>query len=356
METNEILKCEEQNKTPSIENAPQTDSENAEIASQSDSGSLQTEQSEPPAAPKRKLPHVPKNVRFVTIDEKAGVETEADKEKSELLDLMESLKNGRILTDFVQGMERPDFGGEPVAVVYHGSFKVMIPASQLIDPPEDTHGQPVNSLMAYLLTRRFGSQIDYIIKGIDADSGVAVASRKKAMAVKRRQYYFTPDREGNNRLYEGCLAEARVVAVLPSRVYIELFGAETFVGYRELSYQRISDAGTLFAPGDRALVRILSIERQEKNEVKVTASIKQAQENPLEKALKKYSIGNYYAGVVSMVDVLGVFVTLDGGGECLCGFSHRGRPFPGARATVRIRDMDLEHNRMWGEILYWNMP
>lgn len=350
------MQAPEQDLTPATEGAPQTDSEKAEIANQSDTNHLQTGQNTAPAAGKRRLPQLPKNVHFVTIDEKAGVETEADKEKNELLDMMESLKNGRILTDHVQGMERPDFGGEPVAVVYHGSFKVMIPASQLMDPPEDTRGHPLSSLMAYMVTKRFGSQIDYVIKGIDSESGVAVASRKDAMAIKRRQFYFTPDRDGNNRLYEGCLAEARVVAVLPSRVYIELFGAETYVGYKELSYQRIPDANTLYAPGDRVLTKILSIDRQDRNEVKVTASIKQAQENPLVKALKKYSIGNYYSGVVSMVDVLGVFVTLDGGGECLCGFSQRGRPFPGARATVRIRDIDLEHNRMWGEILYWNMP
>ena len=40
-------------------------------------------------------------------------------------------------------------------------------------------------------------------QGPDAKAGIAAASRLEAMALKRREYYFTPDREGNYRLYGG---------------------------------------------------------------------------------------------------------------------------------------------------------
>lgn len=61
-----------------------------------------------------------------------------------------------------------------------------------------------------------------------------------------------------------------------------------------------------------------------RNNIKVTASVKQASENPYEKALRKYSIGNRYVGTVSMVDTNGVFVALDSGIDCLCSYPKRG--------------------------------
>lgn len=43
----------------------------------------------------------------VSIDERPSVETEADKARNDLLDLVESLKTKRILTGTIQGIERP---------------------------------------------------------------------------------------------------------------------------------------------------------------------------------------------------------------------------------------------------------
>ena len=71
-----------------------------------------------------------------------------------------------------------------------------------------------------------------------------------------------------------------------------------------------------------------------------------------EKALKKYVVGNRYVGTVSMVDLNGVFGSLDGGVDCLCTYPKRGRPPRGARATVRILGINHESNRIWGVITH----
>ena len=55
---------------------------------------------------------------------------------------------------------------------------------------------------------------------------------------------------------------------------------------------------------------------------------------------------------VSMVDLNGVFVSLDGGIDCLCTYPKRGRPPRGARATVRILGINHENNRIWGVITH----
>lgn len=43
-------------------------------------------------------------------------------------------------------------------------------------------------------------------------------------------------------------------------------------------------------------MKILSIDRSDRNHIKVNASIKQAGENPYEKALRRYTVGNRYGG------------------------------------------------------------
>ena len=54
--------------------------------------------------------------------------------------------------------------------------------------------------------------------------------------------YFGTDRDGNNLLYEGINAEARVVSVIRAGIFVDLFGVETYIALRELSYQRGADA------------------------------------------------------------------------------------------------------------------
>lgn len=309
------------------------------------------------SSPKRKRSYTRPTMNVLSIDERLAVETDADKAKNDLLDLIESMKTKRILTGTIQGVERPeDNPNRSLAVIYHGDFKIIIPAEEAVEPPEDFRGRSESDIMHYMLTKRLGAEVDYIVKGIDPKAGIAVASRLEAMAAKRKEYYFGTDRDGNNLIYSDVCAEARIVSVIRAGIFIDLFGLEIYIPLRELSYQRLLDASAQFQPGQRVLVKVLTVERSDRNQVKVTASVKQAGENPYEKALKKYSVGNRYVGTVSMVDTTGVFVSLDGGIDCLCSYPKRGRPPRGARVTVRVLGINKENNRIWGAITHIATP
>ena len=302
---------------------------------------------------RRKRPYTRPTMTVLSIDERPSVETDADKAKNDLLDLLESQKTGRILTGTIQGVERPeDNPSRSLAVIYHGEFKVIIPAEEAVEPPEDYRGRLPEDVLHYMLTKRLGAEVDYIVKGIDPQSGLAVASRLEAMRARRRVYYFGTDRDGNNLLYADVCAEARIVSVIRAGIFVDLFGLEIYIPLRELSYQRMMDAAAHFQPGQRILVKVLSVDRSDRNHIKATASVKQAGENPYEKALRRYSVGNRYVGTVSMVDVNGVFVALDGGIDCLCSYPKRGRPPRGSRVTVRILGINHESNRIWGAITH----
>lgn len=312
-----------------------------------------TNGAESSAGSKTKRPYTRPTMTILSIDDRPSVETEADKAKNDLLDLLESQKTGRILTGTIQGVERPeDNPSRSLAVIYHGEFKVIIPAEEAVEPPDDFRGRLPEDVLHYMLTKRLGAEIDYIVKGIDPKSGLAVASRLEAMRAKRKEYYLGTDRDGNNLLYADVCAEARIVSVIRAGIFIDLFGLEIYIPLRELSYQRLMDAAAQFQPGQRILVKVLSVDRNDRNHIKATASVKQAGENPYEKALRRYSIGNRYVGTVSMVDTNGVFVALDGGIDCLCSYPKRGRPPRGSRVTVRILGINHDSNRIWGAITH----
>lgn len=289
----------------------------------------------------------------VPIDDQLSIETEADKARNDLLDMLESQKTGRILTGTIQGVERPeDNPSRSLAVIFHGKFKVIIPAEEAVEPPSDYRGRLPADVLHYMLTKRLGAEVDYIIKGIDLNSNLAVGSRLEAMRAKRRRYYLGTDRDGNNLLHSGVCAEARVVSVIRAGIFVDLCGLEIYIPLRELSYQRWMDAAAHFQPGQRILVKVLEVDRSDRNQIKATASVKQAGENPYETALRRYSVGNRYVGTVSMVDTNGVFVALDGGIDCLCSYPKRGRPPRGARVTVRILGVNHDSNRIWGAITH----
>ena len=290
---------------------------------------------------------------IIAIGSSLSVETEAEKSKNDLLDLVESQKTGRILSGVIQGVEQTsDNPPRSIAVIYHGEFKVIIPAEEAVEPPDDYRGRTPEEVHHYMLTKRLGAEVDYIVKGMDAESGLAVGSRLEAMRARRKEYFFATDRDGNNLIHSGVVAEARIVSVIRAGIFVDLFGLEIYIPLKELSYQRWLDAAAHFQPGQRVLVKVLEINRIDKTQVKVIASVKQAGENPYEKALRKYAVGNRYVGTVSMVDANGVFVALDGGIDCLCSYPKRGRPPRGARVTVRILGINKESNRIWGAITH----
>ncbi len=293
----------------------------------------------------------------VSIGTHLEVETEAEKARGALLDLVESLKSRRVLTGSIQGIERSENSPEQsMAVLYHGDYKVIIPAEQMVELPENVEDPSRSETLFRMLNKRLGAEVDYVVKGMDPESGLAAASRLEAMATKRREYYFGTDREGHHPLHEGVCAEGRVVSVVRAGIFVEIFGVETFISLRELSYQRMLDATAVYQPGQRVVVKLLEILPTDHDHIKVEASVKQASANPYEKALHRYTVGNRYVGTVSMVDTTGVFVALDGGVDCLCSYPKRGRPPRGARVTVRILGINHDSNRIWGAITHIALP
>jgi predicted RNA-binding protein with RPS1 domain len=303
------------------------------------------------AATRNKFTNIRSEQRVVSIDSKPSVKTEADKQMSNLVNLVASLRSRHILCGKLEGVENSS-SGEPRGILQYGEFKVLIPCNELMDVPENMRDMNPNDVMRYMFGKRLGAEIEFIVLGIDQGAEVVIGSRKEAMNLRRRQFYYGHDREGNNFLYEGAIAEARIMSAIRTGIFVELFGVETYIPAIELSYQRILDCTKNFIPGQRVLVKILSLDRSNAKDIRITLSVKQANRNPYEFLTNRYVVGNSYIGTVTIVDVNGVFVALDGGVDCLCPYPPRGVPIVGSRATVRLYKVDNELKRLNGDIVF----
>lgn len=291
--------------------------------------------------------------RIISIDGNLRVDTDDDRRKQALLSLTESQKIGKIMTGNIQGVEKVGKGGLSVAVLYLDDFKIIIPATECIDIPDPGNRDP-QKYEQYLLSKRLASEIDFVVKGIDEEKEIVVASRKAAMEKKCKEYLMQTDKQGQYIVYEGAVVEARVVCTTRAGIIVEIFGVETYIPSRELSYQRIQDATQCFSVGQRTLVKVLSISRDTNTDtVTLEASVKQAGPNPYAKAMKRYNVNDKYVGTVSMIDENGIFVALDGGVDVLCKYPERGaRPSRGTTVTVRITTKNEEMNRLFGLITH----
>lgn len=299
----------------------------------------------------QKLTNIKSDQRIITIDTKPSVKTEADQQMSNLVNMVASLRSHHILCGKLEGVENSN-SGEPRGILQYGDFKVLIPCKELMDIPENMRDMDPYDVMRYMISKRLGAEIEFVVLGIDQEAGLAVGSRKEAMKRRRKQFYFGLDKDGNNLLYEDAIAEARVMSAIRAGIFVEVFGVEAYIPASELSYQRILDCTKIYTPGQRVLVKLLSLDKNNVNDIQVILSVKQCRKDPYESLTTIYSIGNCYIGTVSMVDVNGVFVALDGGVDCRCPHPPRGVPVVGSRATVRLYRVDTELKRLSGDIIH----
>lgn len=289
--------------------------------------------------------------KLITIDGASSVRTKEQKRRETLIKLNESLKAKKPIKGVVKGVEKLN-STTSVAVVYVDDFKVIIPTNQMIEVTP-VAGRDPSQWGDYLLSKRLGSEIDFIICGIQEKDNLAVANRLEAMKRISEERIIGPD-PANPLLHADDLVEARIVCSKRAGVYVEILGVETYIPSKELSYQRIQDATIDFPVGEFVVVKIVSIKVDpETKKIEIEASVKQAEENPYEKAMKLYNENDKYCGKVSMIDQHGIFVALEGGVDVLCPFPKRGtRPTRGTDVTVRITTKNVEQNRIFGLITH----
>ena len=265
-------------------------------------------------APKRK--RVPKEAPILTIDVDGDVETEEQLAEIAWHEIRNAYRTRRILTGMLGGIEQTD-NGKTVAIVEYKGYRIIIPLREMVvNFPNNVSGDDYKDLVVRhhkLVSNMLGAEIDFLVKGIDSKTRSVVASRREAMLKKRQTFYMETDNSGTYKIYDGRIVQARVIAVAEKAIRIEAFGVECSIMARDLSWDWIGDAHDRYSVGDQIVVRILSVKRDNVEDLSIKADVKSVSDNNRRTNLSQCRIQSKYAGKVTDVHKGVVYVRLTNG-------------------------------------------
>ena len=285
------------------------------------------------------------SLSILTIDADSIIETQESREDIIWHELQNAYRTKRILTGTLGGIEKTE-NGTSIAVVYYKEFRVIIPiAEMMITLPLDAAHEygDLSSRQNKILGNMLGSEIDFIIKGLDPASRSIVASRKDAM-IKKRQIFYMPDANHNRRIMAGRIVQARVIAVSEKVIRIEVFGVECTILARNLSWNWMGDAKDHFHVGDLILVRILEIKINSVENITIQADVKSVEDDSSKANLANCKIQGKYAGRVTDVHKGTVFIHLDIGVNAVAHSCYDNR-MPGKKDIVSFVVTKIDENR-----------
>lgn len=249
---------------------------------------------------------------ILTLENDAAVETQKSKEDLIWHEITNAYRTRRILTGMLGGVEKLE-GGSTITIVYYKNFRIVIPITEMmINLVEDeTHNYGELSLRQNkIVNTMLGCEIDFIIKGLDNKERSIVASRKDAMLKKRQIFYFDQDSSGTPKVYPDRVVQARVISVAEKVVRAEIFGVETSIPARDLSFDWLGDARERFHVGDHILVRIQEVKAEDTEHISVRADVKSVEGDTSKANLALCKVQGKYAGTVEDIHNGTVFVRL----------------------------------------------
>lgn len=284
---------------------------------------------------------------ILTLDADSNIETQQSKEDLIWHEITNAYRTRRILTGTLGGIERLE-GGATIAIIYYKNFRVVIPITEmmihLIEDEAHNYGE-ISLRQNKIVNTMLGCEIDFIIKGLDSKTRSIAASRKDAMLKKRQIFYLDQDVSGSHKIYEDRVVQARVIAVAAKVVRVEIFGVETSIPARDLSFDWLGDANERFHVGDHILVRILDVQAEDPEHISVKADVKSVEGNTSKANMALCKVQGKYAGTVEDIHKGTVFVRLSIGVNAIAHSCYDNRQV-GKKDTISfvVTHIDEERN------------
>ncbi len=175
-----------------------------------------------------------------------------------------------------------------------------------------------------------------------------VLSRRAVLEEQRKE-----DRERIlDRLQPGQVVEGTISNIVDFGAFVDLDGIDGLIHISELSWSHVNHPSEILQIGDTVSVKVLDIDRDRQ---RISLGLKQTQEDPWQRVVDTYNIGDELEGVVTKVVTFGAFVEILDGVEGLVHISelaqhHVENPReiiqPGDPVRVKILEIDSERRRL----------
>ncbi|HEY2161942.1 MAG TPA: 30S ribosomal protein S1 [Solirubrobacteraceae bacterium] len=198
------------------------------------------------------------------------------------------------------------------------------------------------------LDEYMGQGIECKVIELNRSRNNVVLSRRAVLEEQRKE-----DRERIlDRLQPGQVVEGTISNIVDFGAFVDLDGIDGLIHISELSWSHVNHPSEILNIGDKVTVKVLDIDRDRQ---RISLGLKQTQEDPWQRVVDTYNIGDELEGTVTKVVTFGAFVEILDGVEGLVHISelaqhHVENPReiiqPGDQVRVKILEIDSDRRRL----------
>jgi small subunit ribosomal protein S1 len=198
------------------------------------------------------------------------------------------------------------------------------------------------------LDEYMGTQIECKVIELNRSRNNVVLSRRAVLEEERKEQR----QEILDRLQPGFIVEGQISNIVDFGAFVDLNGIDGLIHISELSWSHVNHPSEILNIGDTVQVKVLDIDRDRQ---RISLGLKQTQEDPWQRVVSTYNVGDELEGKVTKVVTFGAFVEILDGVEGLVHISelaqhHVENPReiiePGDEIRVKILEIDEERRRL----------
>ena len=198
------------------------------------------------------------------------------------------------------------------------------------------------------LDEYMGTKIETKVIELNRSRNNVVLSRRAVLEEERKEVR----QQILDRLQPGLIVEGQISNIVDFGAFVDLDGIDGLIHISELSWSHVNHPSEILSIGDTVKVKVLDIDRDRQ---RISLGLKQTQEDPWQRIVDTYNVGDELAGKVTKVVTFGAFVEILDGVEGLVHISelaphHVESPreivHPGDEIRVKILEIDSERRRL----------
>jgi small subunit ribosomal protein S1 len=198
------------------------------------------------------------------------------------------------------------------------------------------------------LDEYMGGKIETKVIELNRSRNNVVLSRRAVLEEERKEQR----QEILDRLQPGLIVEGQISNIVDFGAFVDLNGIDGLIHISELSWSHVNHPSEILSIGDTVQVKVLDIDRDRQ---RISLGLKQTQEDPWQRVVDTYNVGDELEGTVTKVVTFGAFVEILDGVEGLVHISelanhHVENPRevvqPGDDVRVKILEIDSDRRRL----------
>jgi len=198
------------------------------------------------------------------------------------------------------------------------------------------------------LDEYMGTKIETKVIELNRSRNNVVLSRRAVLEEERKEVR----QQILDRLQPGLVVDGQISNIVDFGAFVDLDGIDGLIHISELSWSHVNHPSEILAIGDTVKVKVLDIDRDRQ---RISLGLKQTQEDPWQRIVDTYTVGDELAGKVTKVVTFGAFVEILDGVEGLVHISElaphhvespREMVHPGDEIRVKILEIDSERRRL----------